>query len=103
MPFQFRAMIEMAQAQQGAGGSVNPLPLVKLLAPQSHCSIIVDRGAGFDALQRERALAAGASGAAQPNTLQAVEYMLVAQVVYSDAKSRRSDGAADAQIAIPPK
>ena len=94
MPPQFRAMIEMAQAQQGGGGSVDPLPLLKPLAARSHCFVIVDRGAGFDALQRERALAAGATGAAQTNTtLQAAEYMLVAQVVYSDAKSRQSGGA----------
>ena len=99
MPFQFRAMIEMAQAQQGGGGSVDPLPLLKLLAARSHCFIIVDRGAGFDALQRERALAAGATGAAQTNTtLQAPEYMLVVQVFYSDAKSRQSGGAAGGLI-----
>ena len=90
-------MIEMAQAQQGGGGSVDPLPLLKLLAARSHCFIIVDRGAGFDALQRERALAA--SGAAQTNTtLQAADYMLVAQVVFSDAKSRQSGGAAGGLI-----
>ena len=93
-PPQFRAIIEMAQAQQGRGGSVDPLPLLELLAARSHCFITVDRGAGFDALQRERALAAGATGAAQTNTTQqAAEYMLVAQVVYSDAKSRQSGGA----------
>ena len=99
MPPQFRAMMEMAQAQQGGGGSVDQLPLLKLLAARSHCFVIVDRGAGFDALQRERALAAGATGAAQTNiTLQAAEYMLVAQVVYSDAKSLQSGGAAGALI-----
>ena len=99
MPPKFWAMIEMAQAQQGGGGSVDPLPLLKLLAARSHCFVIVDRGAGFDALQRERALAAGATGAAQTNTtLQAAEYMLVAQVVYSDAKSRQSGGAAGGLI-----
>ena len=99
MPPQFRAMMEMAQAQQGGGGSVDQLPLLKPLAARSHCFVIVDRGAGFDALQRERSLAAGASGAAQTNTtLHAAEYMLVAQVVYSDAKSRQSGGAAGGLI-----
>jgi hypothetical protein len=99
LPPQLRAMTEMAQAQQGGGGSVDPLPLLKLLAARSHCSVIVDRGAGFDAQQRERALAAGATGAAQTNTtLQAAEYRLVAKVVYSDANSRQSGGAAGGLI-----
>lgn len=92
LPPGIRTMMDMAQAQQGGGSSVDPLPLLKLLAARSRCFIIVDRGAGFDALQRERALAAGAGGAAQTNMLQAAEYMLVAQVVYSDAKSRQTGG-----------
>ena len=92
LPPGIRAMMDMAQAQQGGGGSVDPLPLLKLLAARSHCFVIVDRGAAFDALQRERTLAAGSSGTPQKNTLVAVEYLLVAQVVYSDAKSRQSGG-----------
>ena len=52
-------MMEMAQAQQGGGTSVDPMPLVKLLAARSRCFTVVDRGAGYDALQRERAIAAG--------------------------------------------
>ena len=92
-------MIEMVQAQQGGGGSVDPLPLLKLLAARSHCFVIVDRGAGFDAPQRERSLAVGASGAAQTNTsLQAAEYMLEAQIVYSDAMGRQSGGGAGGLI-----
>ena len=96
LPPQFRAMMEMAQAQKGGGGSVDPLPRLKLLAARSHCFVIVDRGAGFDALQRERALAAGA--AESHATLQTAEYMLVAQVICSDAKSRQSGGAAGGLI-----
>ena len=92
LPPGIRAMMDMAQAQQGGGGSVDPLPLLKLLAARSHCFVIVDRGAGFDAIQRERALAAGAGGSVQASTLQVVEYFLVAQVVYSDAKSRQTGG-----------
>ena len=93
MPPQFRAMMEMAQAQQGGGTAVDPLPLLKLLAARSRCFIVVDRGAGFDALQRERALAVAQSGTqvAAPALLSA-DYMLTAQVVYSDAKSRQSAG-----------
>lgn len=95
MPPQFRAMMEMAQAQQGGGGSVDPLPLLKLLASRSRCFTVVDRGSAFDALQRERALSAGSAavGTVAP-TLVAADYMLTAQVVYSDSKSRQSGGGA---------
>ena len=55
-------MMEMAQAQQGGGTSVDPMPLVKLLAARSRCFTVVDRGAGYDALQRERAIEAGQGG-----------------------------------------
>lgn len=98
LPPQIRAMMKMAQAQQGGGGSVDPLPLLKLLVARSRCFTVVDCGAGFEAIQRERAMATGniAAGssatAASSSTLQAADYMLVAQVVYSDAKSRQSGG-----------
>lgn len=93
MPPQLRAMFEMAQAQQGGGQAIDPLPLLKLLASRSRCFVVVDRGAGFDALQRERALSAGSSGSgvAAP-ALTAASYMLTAQIVYSDSKSRQSGG-----------
>ena len=95
LPPYLRAMMEMAQSQQGASGqAVDPLPLLKLLASRSRCFTVVDRGAAFDALQRERTLFAGtvAPGTVVP-TLVAADYMLTAQVVYSDAKSRQSGGA----------
>lgn len=90
--------MEMAQSQQRGGGWVDPPPLLKLLAARSRCFIIVDRGAGFDALQHDRALAADAAGSAQPKPLQSAEYMLVAQVVYSGAKSRQSGGLGGGQL-----
>lgn len=98
MPPGVRATFEMAQAQQGGGvargESVDPLPLQKLLAARSHCFVVVDRGAGFDALQRERAMTAGAAGADQiRETLQVASCMLLAALVYSDAKRRQSGGA----------
>jgi Curli production assembly/transport component CsgG len=94
LPPQIRAMMEMAAQQQGGGQRIDPLPLLKLLAARSRCFVVVDRGAGFDALQRERALAAGGSvsGGTAGATLQAAAYMLTAQIVYSDEKSRASGG-----------
>lgn len=84
MPALLRAMMKMAQAQQGGGGSVDPLPLLKLHVARSHCFPLVDHGAGFNAIQRERTLAAGTgpsgiqgASAAAP-ALQSADYMLVA-------------------------
>lgn len=68
----------------------DPLPLLKLLVARSQCFTVVDRGAGFDAIQRERALAAG-NYAPNP-VLQAADFMLVAQVVYANANARQSGG-----------
>lgn len=93
LPPHLKAMMEMAQMQQGGGGSVDPLPLLKLLISKSRCFTVVDRGAGFEALQRERAIAANANGAASaPTGMVVADYMLTAQVVYSDNKSRDSGG-----------
>ena len=92
LPPQFRAMMEMARAQQGGGTSVDPMPLVKLLAARSRCFTVVDRGAGYDALQRERAIAAGQGGAVAAPALQIATHLLSIQIVYIDAKSRQSAG-----------
>lgn len=72
----------------------DPLPLLKLLVAQSGCFQIVDRGEGFDALQRERQLAAGGSvaGANNQATLKAADYLLQAKVLYSDNDSGGSGG-----------
>ena len=86
------ALIRMAEAQNGGGQRVDPLPLLKLLVANSGCFQVVDRGEGFDALQRERQLAAGgavAGGNSQP-TLKAADYLLQAKVLYSDNDSAGS-------------
>ena len=65
----------------------DPLPLLKLLVSQSNCFLVVDRGEGFDALQRERQLAAGGAvaGAGNAATLRAADYLLQTKVLYSDS------------------
>lgn len=94
MPAGMAALIRMAEAQNGGGQRVDPLPLLKLLVAQSGCFQIVDRGEGFDALQRERQLAAGGSvaGANNQATLKAADYLLQAKVLYSDNDSGGSGG-----------
>ena len=52
--------MRMAEMQNGGStAKVDPLPLVKLMAARSGCFAVADRGAAFDALERERALAGG--------------------------------------------
>jgi hypothetical protein len=94
IPAGMAALIRMAEAQNGGSQRVDPLPLLKLLVAQSGCFQIVDRGEGFDALQRERQLAAGGSvaGANNQATLKAADYLLQAKVLYSDNDSGGSGG-----------
>lgn len=94
LPAGMAALIRMAEAQNGGSQRVDPLPLLKLLVAQSGCFQIVDRGEGFDALQRERQLASGGSvaGANNQATLKAADYLLQAKVLYSDNDSGGSGG-----------
>jgi curli biogenesis system outer membrane secretion channel CsgG len=85
---QLQALMRMAEMQNGGStATVDPLPLVKLMAARSGCFAVADRGAAFDALERERALA---GGTARPVTK--ADYLIQVQVLYSDAKSRESGG-----------
>ena len=85
---QLQALMRMAEMQNGGStAQVDPLPLVKLMAARSGCFAVADRGAAFDALERERALAGGTS---RPVTK--ADYLIQVQVLYSDAKSRESGG-----------
>ena len=81
------ALLRLAEAQNGGGTArVDPLPLIKLMAANSNCFQVVERGQASEALQRERALAG-------IETKQATaDYLLSAQVVYSDSKARKSGG-----------
>ena len=87
-------LMRMAEAQNGGSQRVDPLPLLKLLVANSGCFQVVDRGEGFDALQRERQLAAGGAvaGANNQATLKAADYLLQAKVLYSDNDSGGSGG-----------
>ena len=95
LPAGLRALVRMAEQQNGGGARVDPLPLLKLLTARSNCFQIVDRGQGFTALQRERELAAGGSVAAGSNaaSLRAAGFLLTAQVVYSDNNASGNGGA----------
>jgi curli biogenesis system outer membrane secretion channel CsgG len=94
LPPGMAALIRMAEAQNGGSQRIDPLPLLKLLVAQSGCFQVVDRGEGFDALQRERQLAAGESvaGANNQATPKAADYLLQAKVLYSDNDSGGGGG-----------
>jgi hypothetical protein len=92
LPPGLRALVQMAQRQGGGSvAKVDPLPVLRLLAARSNCFAIVERGAAFDALQRERELAAGGSvangSALNKPTLRAADYLMSATVLYSDGNS----------------
>ncbi|WP_267381402.1 MULTISPECIES: CsgG/HfaB family protein [unclassified Sphingomonas] len=90
LPPGMRALVRLAEAQNGGGSErIDPLPLLKLLEAQSGCFQALDRGRGFDALQRERELAAGGSvaGASNQATLRGADYLLTAKVIYSDGNA----------------
>lgn len=93
LPPGMRALVQLAERQNGGSTArVDPLPLLKLLAARSGCFQVAERGETFDALQKERLLAAGGSvengSALTGATLKAADYLLTAQVLYTDNSSR---------------
>ena len=95
LPPGVEAMMSLARAQQGLSTArAEPLPLLKMIMAASGCFQIVDRGTGFDALQRERALASGGqvSGAPAGATITPADYLLTAEVVYQDENAGSRGG-----------
>lgn len=87
LPPGLAAFMNLARAQQGLStAQAEPIPLLKMIMAESGCLTVVDRGEGFDALQRERALAAGGqvNGAGPAATIAPADYLLTAAVVYQD-------------------
>lgn len=79
-------LAQLAGQQSGQLSAVDPLPLLRLLASESNCFQIVERGFASSALQRERELA----GIEEPQL--ASDYLLTARVVYSDTRAGGSRG-----------
>jgi hypothetical protein len=93
LPPGMRALVQLAERQNGGSiARVDPLPLLKLLAARSGCFQVAERGETFDALQKERLLAAAGSvengSALTGATLKAADYLLTAQVLYTDNNSK---------------
>ena len=84
-----QSLMRMAEAQNGESTArVDPLLLIKLMAARSSCFRVADRGGAFTALERERAM----QGANVAKPLTKADYLISAQVLYTDAKSRESGG-----------
>lgn len=94
---QMAAIMALARAQQGmSSATADPMPLLKILMTQSRCFRVVDRGAAFNALQREREIAQGqqitpGNGVAG-STLIASDYVLAVQVIYQDENAGGGGG-----------
>lgn len=92
LPPQIAADLALARSQ--GGGDVDPIPLLKLLVSRSGCFGVVDRGAGFSAVQRERELANVGQVATQNGaTITPSDYVLVAQMVYANGNAGGAGGA----------
>ena len=72
-------------------GLESPEALLKVLVQQSGCFALVDRGAGFELAQQERALAAGGGLQAGSNIgggqIRAADYILVPDIVSKNANA----------------
>lgn len=92
-PPQIAAYMALARSQAGGGGEVDPIPLLKLIVARSGCFAVIDRGEGFNAVQRERELA-NAGQVATPNaaTITPADYVLVAQLVYANGDAAHGGG-----------
>ena len=92
LPPQIAAYLALARSQ--GGGDVDPIPLLKLLVSRSGCFGVVDRSAGFSAVQRERELANAGQVATQNGaTITPSDYVLVAQMVYANGNAAGARGA----------
>lgn len=89
LPEGIRALAEMAEAQESKKGPtrVDPVPLVKLMAANSGCFIVAERGEAFDAVKRERELA----GLGEQKIVPA-SHIAETILLYSDANSRGAAG-----------
>lgn len=80
-----------AQALSSAGLPRSMAPLVRHMVSRTHCFQVVDRGAAFALLEQERKLREqlGGDEAAQGRKLQVADYVLRAEIVFSEQTQSR--------------
>lgn len=87
------SVIEPEDAVNWWSGQQLPAPskLIKIFVNKSKCFTLVDRGAGFDAMQRERELASSGELRGQSNLgkgqIKAADYVLVPDLISSNSNS----------------
>jgi curli biogenesis system outer membrane secretion channel CsgG len=85
------ALVESQIAGLAQMGLTSPVPLIRLMAAQSHCFNVVERGQAFDRMMQERQLATGGQLQQGANVgggqLVAADYMITPNVVFSDSGS----------------
>ena len=85
------ALVEEQIPALAQKGLTSPVPLIRLIAAQSRCFIVVDRGQALTRMQEERQLAEG--GRLQPGAnvgagqMVVAEYMITPNVVFSEGNA----------------
>ena len=90
-PIGTAALIEQDNPMLAQAGLTSPIPLLRIMMAQSNCFRVVDRGQASQAMQRERAMAAGGDlqsgsnmGAGQ---MKAADFLITPNVVFKDANA----------------
>lgn len=90
-PIGTAALLEPSNTGYAQFGLTSPVPLLKLMMAQSNCFRVVSRGATSQALQQERALAAGGqlqSGSRMGGgQMVAADYIIEPAIVHKDANA----------------
>jgi hypothetical protein len=101
-PLGTMALIERQDTALAQYGLESPVPLLRLLASQSNCFAVVERGQGFDRMMQERDLASqgllqtGSNvGGAQ---MFAADYLLTPNVTFSEDGAGMAGGAVGAAL-----
>lgn len=90
-PIGTAALIEQDNPMLAQAGLTSPIPLLRIMMAQSGCFRVVDRGQASQAMQRERAMAAGGDlqsgsnmGAGQ---MKAADFLITPNVVFKDSNA----------------
>ena len=96
------ALVESQIPSLAQANLSSPVPLIRLMAAQSRCFDVVERGAGFDRMMQERQLAK--SGQLQPGAnigsaqIVAADYLITPNVVFAERNAGSVGGAVGAAL-----
>ena len=88
------ALVESQIPALAQKGLTSPVPLIRLIAAQSRCFIVVDRGQALTRMEEERQLAEGGMLQQGANVgggqMVAADYMITPNVVFSEGNNARA-------------